>query len=138
MLRINNIKIRKDSTEHEIFEIAIKKHHIQKEDIINWHIAKKSIDARKKEDVHYTYSIDIEVKNEKKYKTLEKIKKLELPNITKHQNFTTRPVIIGAGPAGLFAALTLVQNHIQPIIIEQGQPVEKRKESVANFKKPEN
>ena len=135
MLRINNIKIRKDSTEHEVFEIAIKKHHIPKDDILNWHIAKKSIDARKKDDVHYSYSIDIEVKNEKKYKKLEKIKKLELPNITNHKNFTSRPVIIGAGPAGLFAALTLVQNHIEPIIIEQGQPVEKRKESVAIFQK---
>jgi len=135
MLRINNIKIRKDLTEHEVFEIAIKKHGIPKEDIWNWHIAKKSIDARKKDDVHYTYSIDITVKNEKKYKKLEKIQKCELPHPSISKNFTNRPVIVGAGPAGLFAALTLVENNVQPIIIEQGQPVEKRKESVESFLK---
>ena len=78
MLRINNIKIRKDITEYEVLETAIKKYRITKEDIVNWHIAKKSIDARDKEDVHYTYSIDIQVKNEFKYKRLEKVKQFEI------------------------------------------------------------
>lgn len=135
MLRINDIKIRKDITEYEVFETAIKKYNIKKEDILDWHIARKSIDARKKDDVHYTYSIDLQVKNEDKYRKLEKVKKFEMPTIKIKNNQTTRPVIIGAGPAGLFAALILVQNHIKPIIIEQGQPVEKRKESVEHFLK---
>lgn len=135
MLRINNIKIRKDITDHEIFEAAIKKHSIKKDDILNWYIARKSIDARKKDDIHYTYSIDIQVQDENKYKKLEKVKKFEMPNIKIKKNLTTRPVIIGAGPAGLFSSLILVQNNIKPIIIEQGQPVEKRKESVDNFLK---
>lgn len=133
MLRINNIKIRKDLTEYEVFEIAIQKAHVKKEDILEWHISRKSIDARKKDDVHYTYSIDIQVKNEKKYRKLEKVKEFEIPSIQPQTTFKTRPVIIGAGPAGLFAGLTFVQNGIQPIIIEQGQPVEKRKESVDAF-----
>ena len=135
MLRINDIKIKKDITEYEVFETAIKKHNIKKEDILDWHIARKSIDARKKDNVHYTYSIDLQVKNEDKYKKLEKVKKFQMPVIQIRNNKTTRPVIIGAGPAGLFAALILVQNHIKPIIIEQGQPVEKRKESVEHFLK---
>lgn len=135
MLRINNIKIRKDITDYEIFETAIKKHAIKKDDILNWHIVRKSIDARKKDDVHYTYSIDIQVQDENKYKKLERVKKIEMPNIKIKKNLTTRPVIIGAGPAGLFSSLILVQNNIKPIIIEQGQPVEKRKESVDNFLK---
>lgn len=135
MLRINNIKIRKDITDYEIFETAIKKHAIKKDDILNWHIVRKSIDARKKDDVHYTYSIDIQVQDENKYKKLERVKKFEMPNIKIKKNLTTRPVIIGAGPAGLFSSLILVQNNIKPIIIEQGQPVEKRKESVDNFLK---
>lgn len=135
MLRINNIKIRKDITEYEVLETAIKKYRISKEDILNWHIARKSIDARDKEDVHYTYSIDVQVRNETKYKKLEKVKQFQMPAIPIKNHPTTRPIIIGAGPAGLFASLTLIQNGLKPIIIEQGQPVEKRKESVDIFLK---
>lgn len=133
MLRINNIKIRKNISQQEIFELALEKAHVKKEDILAWHIARKSIDARKKEDVHFTYSIDIQVKDEKKYKKLEKIKDVNMPAIQVKTHTSTRPVIIGAGPAGLFAALTLIQNKIKPIIIEQGQPVEDRKKSVDDF-----
>ena len=81
MLRINNLKIRKDLTEKEIFEFAISKFHINKNDIINMFISRKSIDARKKDDVFYSYSIDLEVKNEQKYKKLEKINVINLPQI---------------------------------------------------------
>lgn len=135
MLKINNIKIRKDLSEYEILKTAIKKHHIPEEDIITWQISRKSIDARKKDDVHYTYSIDIEVKNENQYKSLEKIKKPDFPKIHIKNQSSLRPVIIGAGPAGLFSALTLVQNHVKPIIIEQGEPVETRKQTVEHFLK---
>lgn len=133
MLSINNLKIRKDLSQSEVFEIAIKKAHIQKQDILSWQITKKSIDARKKEDVHYLYCLAIEVKEEQKYKHLEKIKKFEMPTISLKNPLINPPVIIGAGPAGLFAALTLVQNHCKPIIIEQGQAIEKRKQSVDTF-----
>ena len=68
MIRINNIKIRSNLSNDEILEHAIKKNRINKYDIIDWHISKKSIDARNKDDVHYTYSIDLEIKNENKYK----------------------------------------------------------------------
>jgi len=133
MLRINNVKIRKDLSNQEVFEFAINKNKISKEDILKWHISKKSIDARKKDDVHYIYSIDLEVKDEKKYKKLDKIKELKLANIHVNYSSQKRPVIIGAGPSGLFAALTLVENGIKPIIIEQGQSVEKRKRTIDNF-----
>lgn len=135
MLRINNIKIRKNLTEYEVFETAIQKAHVKKDDVVEWHISRKSIDARKKDDVHYTYSVDIQVKNENLYKKLEKVKEFKMPAIKVKNTLHTRPVIVGAGPAGLFAALTLVQNNIKPIIIEQGQPVEQRKESVDTFLK---
>lgn len=62
MIVINNIKIRKDLSSNEIFEETIRKNKIKKEDILDWHITKKSIDARNKDDVHYTYSIALELK----------------------------------------------------------------------------
>lgn len=133
MFRINNIKIRKDFTDNEIFEFVLSRFHINKDDVKTWYISKKSIDARKKDDVHYSYCIDMDLKNEHKYSKFEKIKEKEMPEIVVNRTSAVSPVIIGAGPAGLFAAITLVQNGIKPIIIEQGQTVEQRKATVDNF-----
>lgn len=136
MIRISNIKIYEDMSNEEIFNIVIKQYKILKENIINWNISKKSIDARKKDDVHYSYSIDINIKNEEKYlknKNISKVKPFVKQKIEINLNKSIRPIIIGAGPSGLFAALTFVQNGYKPIIIEQGNSVEKRKETVDNF-----
>ncbi len=134
MLRINNLKIRDDLSEEEIIKFAITKYKINTSDILDIYISKKSIDARKKDDVHYTYSIDIEVKDENKYKTLDKVKKIIFPKINLKSIPNLRPVIVGAGPAGLFAGLVLVQNGIKPIIIEQGKAVEERIKDIEQFK----
>ena len=136
MIRISNIKIYKDITDEEVLQTAIKKHKIKEENIIEWHISKKSIDARKKDDVHYTYSIDMCVKNEEKYlknKDISLIKNLSQPQFELNLNKSVRPVIVGAGPSGLFAALTFVKYGYKPIVIEQGEQVENRKKTVDNF-----
>lgn len=136
MIRISNIKIYKDITDEEVLQTAIKKYKIKEENIIEWHISKKSIDARKKDDVHYTYSIDMCVKNEEKYlknKDISLIKNLSQPQFELNLNKSVRPVIVGAGPSGLFAALTFVKYGYKPIVIEQGEQVENRKKTVDNF-----
>ena len=135
MLRISNIKIRKDISDKELFEFVITKNKIKKEDIIECYISKKSIDARKKDDVHYTYSIDFKLKNENKYKNFDKVKEFTIPKIQVKNSESKKVVIVGAGPSGLFAALTLVQNGITPIVVEQGDSVENRKKSVDLFLK---
>ena len=136
MIRISNIKIYEDISNEEVFNLVIKKYKMIKENINEWHISKKSVDARKKDDVHYSYSIDIEIKNEEKFlkdKNISKIQPTSSPEIQLNMNKSIKPVIVGAGPAGLFAALTFVQNGYKPIIIEQGQTVEERTKSVDNF-----
>lgn len=136
MIRISNVKIYEDISNEEVFNIAIKKYKILKQDVQEWHISKKSIDARKKSDVHYSYSIDINVKNENKYlnnKNILKVKEIKNANIQLNLNKSIRPVIVGAGPCGLFSALTFVQNGYKPIIIEQGNSVDERKKSVDLF-----
>lgn len=135
MLRISNIKIRKDLEEQEILNIALQKAHIQKQDVLSWHIFKKSIDARKKEDVLYLYTIDVKVKNENKYAKIEKVKENKLPPILIKRQSTLSPIIVGSGPSGLFAALTLIQNGSKPIIIEQGEKVEERQNTINHFLK---
>lgn len=89
---------------------------------------KKSVDARNKSDIFYNYTIDVKVKNEKKYPKVKQVdKEVYDINVQVKRKSNLRPVIIGAGPAGLFAGLVLVNNGVKPIIIEQGKRVEDRK-----------
>ena len=105
MIRINNIKIRKDINDTELLDLLIEKYKIKKIDIIDWKISKKSIDARKKDDVHYVYSIDLNLKNEEKYKKFDKVKDFKMPIINIKNKDNKKVVIVGCGPSGLFSAL---------------------------------
>ena len=136
MIRISNIKIYEDISDDKVIHITLNKYKIKQEDIILCKISKKSVDARKKDDVHYSYSIDLKLKNENKLlknKNISIIKEFEFPNFDIKKDKKINPVIVGSGPAGLFAGLTFVQNGFKPIIIEQGQSVEERKKSVDSF-----
>lgn len=139
MIKITNIKIYENLNQDELLEQIVSKYNIDKNDILSWHIIKKSIDARRKNDIHFNYSICLEVKSDSKYKRFEKIDyfpknlSLKLDNYVDTKDCFLPPVIIGAGPAGLFAALSLIENGICPIIIEQGKSVEERKKDVDNF-----
>ena len=130
MIRISNIKIRKDLSENELLEFVLNKYKISKDDILDWSISKKSIDARKKEDVHYVFSLDFKLKNENKYKSFDKVTEYKMPIINIRNKENKKVVIVGSGPSGLFASLILVQNGISPVIVEQGDCVEKRKQIV--------
>ena len=134
MLRIHNIKIRNNLSDKEIFEIAIQKNHIHPSDITKWYISRKSIDARNKNDIHYLYNIAVKLKSENKYKKFKDYE-FPIPNIIVNCKKNFRPVIVGAGPAGLFSALTFIKNGIKPIIIEQGKTVEERQNDVNLFLK---
>ena len=133
MIRIKDIKIRENLTEEQVFQKAIAKSKIKPEEVSKWYIYKKSIDARKKEDIHYNYTIDIELKDKKKESKYEKVEEYKFPEIKNVRKSKYRPVIIGAGPAGLFAGLILVQNGIKPIILERGKKVEERIKDVEEF-----
>lgn len=113
---------------------------IKEEDLLDFHIRKKSIDARKKEKVTYIYVLAVKVKRENAI-----LKKLKNPNISvlerKHYSFTPEgkeqlphsPVIIGMGPAGLFCALELAKAGMKPIVFERGKAVEERIQDVEHF-----
>lgn len=113
---------------------------IPEADLLDFHIVKKSIDARKKEDVKYIYVLAAKVKKENAI-----LRKLKNPNITvmerKYYSFTPTgtkqlahpPVIIGMGPAGLFCALELAKAGMNPIVFERGKAVEDRLQDVEHF-----
>lgn len=133
MIRIDNIKIFEDLSESELTNKILKKNKISPSDFISLDIVKKSIDARDKRNVHYNYSVNINLKDESKYnfKHIEEVPEYQIKH---NRNSLYRPIIIGSGPAGLFCALTFIDNGYKPIIIEQGSCVEDRIKYVEEYK----
>ena len=135
MYRLTNIKIRENLSENEVIDIALKKYNINKKDVKEAYIFKRSIDARNKRDIFFNYAVDVELNSNKKVQGAKKEEIDNIPNIEVNRKSDIQPIIVGAGPAGLFTALTLVEHGIKPIVIEQGSKVEKRIEEVDNFVK---
>ena len=105
-----------------------------------YHIVKKSIDARKKPELFLVYTVHVSMDNEasilKKTKnasiSIVKSKQYQLP-VSGVEECAHQPLIIGAGPAGLFATFVLVEAGFHPILIERGKPVEERQKDVEKF-----
>lgn len=133
MLKISNIKT---EIEEELTVSLISKFSkIPKEDILGFSIIKKSTDARKKPDIYFNYSVSAKVRNEGKYlknKNVTEFVKKEYIFPKSTQKFE-RPVIVGFGPAGLFAALMLANAGAKPIVIERGESVDERVRIVNEF-----
>ena len=98
-------------------------------------IRKKSVDARKKEEISFVYTFLAEAKE-----IPQKWRKKALPYTEKKAEVSLgdkplehRPVVVGAGPAGLFCAYTLAKHGYQPILLERGEPIEQRVETVNAF-----
>jgi len=137
MIRIRQIKV--PVTSDINLETAIsKKIKVSEKDIKKIKIHKKSLDARKKPNIFWVYEVDIEIDNEDKYLNINNdiiktpIEVYEVKTIgTKEMK--NRPVIIGAGPAGLFAAYLLSGNGYNPVIYERGEKIEDRVKTVEEF-----
>lgn len=142
-VRLENIKIRQDLSNDEVAKIAYTKFNIPQESVTDYKIIKKSIDARDKNDIFYNYALIVFLKDDFKVSKLLKNKNASLIEQEQKQKTVlhndlkahNRPVIIGAGPAGLFCALTLIENGVKPIIVEQGKTVEERQKDVELFLK---
>lgn len=139
MLRIHNIKIKveEDSTP-KLLEKIVKVLNLSKDSIEKLTIHKKSLDARNKSEIFYIYEVDIKVPNEekllKKYASSDIYKTpIEEYSFSKEKANIESPIIVGSGPAGLFAAYILAEHGYKPIIIEQGEKVEERLKSIEHF-----
>lgn len=133
MFRIDEYKVFENISDEQLFEKVIKKYKINKRDIVSITIIRKSVDCRKKDNIHFSYSFALELRNEEKYTYLKKYNQPEI-KIENHRDSKYSPIIIGAGPAGLFCALTMVENGIAPIIVEQGEMVDQRLKTVQAYK----
>ena len=133
MIRLFQVKC---AQEKDIEAAILKKLRIRKEDLLNWHLHRKSVDARHQK-VLFSYVIDVEVRNEKRFLKLKDVH--PTPDESYHpvpsgtHELPYRPVVVGFGPAGMFAALILAQAGYKPLILERGSKVDTRKEKVDTF-----
>jgi uncharacterized FAD-dependent dehydrogenase len=142
MLRITEIKLPLDHPEDALKTAILKKLQIQPEELISYSIFKRSYDARKKTDIYLVYIVDIETTHEQQLS--DRFKKdphvFPTPDMSyryvanvSSDNLKTRPIVIGMGPAGMFAGLMLAQMGFRPLILERGKAVRDRTADTFNF-----
>jgi uncharacterized FAD-dependent dehydrogenase len=139
MIRISNIKINYKSNQDISIKNKLSK--IFKQEINEYKINKRSIDARDKNNILFVYTLDVNIQNEDKYlnDTIKKVGNEEYKfKVTGTKELTNRPVVVGFGPAGIFLSYMLSLYGYKPLIIERGKSIDERVNDVENFFKDNN
>jgi uncharacterized protein len=133
MLRISELRLPLDHDEVDLVSALCRILGVAKTDILRWTIDRRGYDARKRSAVKLVYTINVEVGNEQAVLRQVDPQRVSLAPDTAYQfvakaprGCVSRPIIVGCGPCGLFAALTLAQMGFRPIVIERGKVVRER------------
>ena len=140
MIRIRDISMPPEHNPNQLWFEAAKLLRISNSEIRRLSIARRSVDARKKPNIQIIYSVDVEVKGSES-KILKKsgckraaIAPVSVYRIPACQNQTGhRPVVVGFGPAGMFAALVLALAGRKPLVLERGEDAQSRHDKVERF-----
>ncbi len=139
-IKVNNIGLDIDENIDSVKTKAARKMRVDESEIKVFRIAKESIDARKKNNIKFNYAVLIKMDNETKIvaRANDKDVKIEEVRYDAEFEFGTkamkhRPIIVGMGPAGMFAGLLMAQKGYKPLIIERGEKVEHRTKSINKF-----
>lgn len=138
MYRIRQVKLPIEHTSEDLFKKATEILKIDKEDIKELSIFRKSIDARKKEQILFIYTLDVEtevqVKIPKRGNNIELVEPFVYEIETSGTKaLSKRPLVVGCGPAGLFCALLLAEKGYKPIVIERGKSLDERVKDIDKF-----
>ena len=141
MLRLTDIKLPLNHDEQALEKAVLATLGIDAEQLNAINVFKRGYDARNNKDIQLIYTLDVDVSNEDSL--LEKfIKQTHVrptPDMqykfvaTAPENLTERPVVVGLGPCGLFAALILAQMGFKPIVLERGKAVRERTKDTFGF-----
>lgn len=134
MFRITDIRLELDGTEKELKREAAKRLRVRPEEIRSLKLYRRSVDARRKDDVHFICTVDADCARNNAPRdrkiSQEEPYRYRLPEC---RPLETRPVVVGFGPAGMFAALILAEAGQRPIVLERGSCVEERQKKAELF-----
>lgn len=137
MLRINQLRLPIEHSEEEL--VSKVKKLLRYDGTPQISIVRRSVDARKKPELYFSYVLNITVKNQKEvYRHCDKKQVIVLDETpyrfpAEHYTGAVRPVIIGTGPAGLFCGLMLAKAGFNPLLLERGKSVRERTEDIRKF-----
>ena len=140
MLRLTNLSVPLDWSEQSLRSLLLQKLKLSPDQLLSFRVSRRSVDARDRQDVHFVLSVDLSLVDEKaalrRCKSLSPLHPqppLSLPRVRLSETAGTLrpPLVVGAGPAGLFAALTLARAGAKPVLVERGKPVSERTADVA-------
>ena len=145
MIRIANLSVPLDADPDDVLALALHKAGIPASEVAAWRLSKRSVDARDRSRVHFVCSLDLELHGDEARAVarapFKHVTREVPPAAADFTRFRTtnapspkpRPIVVGAGPAGLFAALALAEAGRCPIVLERGRPVRERREDVRHF-----
>lgn len=137
-LKIANLRLELDEPEAVLPEKLSERLGVAPGDIARWRILRKSLDARRHDDLHFVYAAEVELpEDESRFQRPDVERfvadRFEWPDEPGATPLEHRPIVIGAGPAGLFAGYLLARAGYRPLILERGRAVKDRVVDVRTF-----